>query len=317
VTAAVELSGLVKRYGNVTAVDGVDLRVEPGEVVAFLGPNGAGKTTTLEVLEGFRTRDAGDVRIFGNLDPADRSDLAQIRRRVGIVLQDAHGHYRFLTVRETLAMHRGYHAEPRGIEEVLDLVELTDAADRQVRTLSGGQARRLDVAVALIGTPELIFLDEPTTGFDPAARRRMWELVSRLRTYGTSVLLTTHYMEEAQALADRVAVIVGGRIVGEGTPDTLAQQLNLRSTITCVTGVADQLAFVCEGHGDVELGAGDRFTLTTDEPVAALAKMCEWAQANDVTLTALEVRPPSLEDSYLALTSERGNIAEHERPVVS
>lgn len=296
----VVVEGLAKRYGTVEAVRGVGFEVARGEVFALLGPNGAGKTSIVEMLEGFRARDAGEVRVLG-LDPGRRAELAQLRQRVGVVLQESGGHYRFLSVRETLAMHASFHDHPRDLDEVLALTGIADVAHRRVRALSGGQQRRLDVAVALVGRPELLFLDEPTTGFDPVARRRAWELVASLRDLGTTVVLTTHYMEEAQHLADRVAVMRDGSVAGIGTPSELANTLRLQSVVRFVLphghGVDElprQLPDAREHAGTVELHCEDA--------TAVLAVLCEWALARGVQLQQLEVRPPSLEDTYFALT---------------
>src|SRR5215218_3198141 len=208
-TAAIRVAGLHKAYGEVEAVAGIDFEVAEGECFALLGPNGAGKTTTVEILEGYRDRDAGEVEVLG-FDPA----------RVGIVLQSS-GHFRELTVREVLELFGGYYPRPRATGEVVDLVGLGDKAGARIKTLSGGQQRRLDLALGLVGDPDLLFLDEPTTGFDPSARRRSWELIESLRDLGKTILLTTHYMDEAQNLADRVAILAAGRVVASGTPDSL------------------------------------------------------------------------------------------------
>src|SRR4051795_8665977 len=214
---AIEVSGLRKAYGTQEALRGVDFTVRRGEVFGLLGPNGAGKTTTVEVLEGYRERDGGSVRVLGR-DPGRHS--SELLARVGIVLQSC-GTYPYLTVRETLAHWATLYPAPRDVEEVLALAGLAEAAERRTRALSGGQRRRLDFALALVGDPELIFLDEPTTGFDPAARRAAWEVVRTLRELGKTVVLTTHYLDEAQALADRVAILQNGLIVAEGEPSRL------------------------------------------------------------------------------------------------
>ena len=215
----VVVDNLCKRYGNHTALNGISFAVEPGEVFGLLGPNGAGKTTTLEILEGFRRPDTGRAEVLG-VDPAARSTSTELRERIGIVLQDA-SIEPFLSVRQALKRNAGYYRSPRDVDEVLTLVGLGDKADDRVKSLSGGQIRRLDLAVGVVGAPELLFLDEPTTGFDPVARRDFWTLVRSLADGGTTVLLTTHYMEEADALADRVAVLRGGQVVAEGSPKSL------------------------------------------------------------------------------------------------
>ena len=216
-SAVIQVSGLTKSYGDVRAVAGIDLRIARGEVFAMLGPNGAGKTTTVEILEGYRRRDAGEVTVLG-LDPGKQRGL--LKPQIGIVLQ-ATGVDRYLTVSETIAMYSGYYPHPRPVDDVIDVVGLASKRNTRVVKLSGGQQRRLDVAIALAGDPELLFLDEPTTGFDPSARHEAWDVVKNLAALGKTVLLTTHYMDEAQHLADRVAVIADGRIVAEGAPATL------------------------------------------------------------------------------------------------
>jgi len=298
-----DVRGLAKTYpgANAPAVRDVSFQLHRGEVLGLLGPNGAGKTTTIEILIGFRDRTAGAVRLLG-LDPGDRHDLRALRRRVGVVLQQT-GHYRYLSARETVAMHRAWYEDPREVEEVLELVGLTEHADKRVRTLSGGQQRRLDVGVALVGRPEVIFLDEPTTGFDPAARRRTWEVVEELTRLGTSVVLTTHYMEEASRLADRVVVLGGGRVVGDGTPDQLARNLRLATVIRARLPFGITPADLPEAirGGLVEPG---RFQLEASEPAVVLAELCQWALDRGMRLEDLDVRAPSLEESYLALTAE-------------
>ena len=227
--SAVVAQGLMKRYGEVEAVRGVSFTVEEGEIFALLGPNGAGKTTTVEVLEGFRERDAGHVEVLG-LDPGLRGSARQLREQIGLVLQDI-AVEPYLTVRETIARNAGYYPAPRDVDEVIGLVDLTGKERQKVKNLSGGQKRRLDLALGVIGNPRLLFLDEPTTGFDPSARRGAWQLVRGLRAAGTTILLTTHYMEEAQELADRVAVISAGAIVAEGSPATIGGRDKARARI--------------------------------------------------------------------------------------
>ena len=275
--AAIRVRGLRKRYGEVEAVRGIDFDVERGEVFGLLGPNGAGKTTTVEILEGYRSRDEGAVEVLG-LDPA-RAER-RFRERIGVVLQST-ALWTNLTVRETLRMFAGYYRRPRDVEETIGLVGLAGKERALVKTLSGGQKRRLDLAVALVGDPELLFLDEPTTGFDPAARRNAWELVRSLRGLGKTVLLTTHYLDEAQQLADRLAVLRGGRIVESGTPDELIG----RSAQT-------EIRYRENGRVVVEL---------TDDPVRALNRLTSEALAAGRSLEGLEVRRATLEDVYLEL----------------
>ena len=226
---AVVVAGLHKSYGAVQAVRGVSFTVAPGEIFALLGPNGAGKTTTLEILEGFRTRDAGRVEVLG-YDPGDRASGRALRERIGLVLQDI-AVEPYLTVRETIARNAGYYPAPRDTGEVISVAGLAGQERKKVRHLSGGQKRRLDLALGLIGDPDLLFLDEPTTGFDPSARHEAWEVVRGLRGAGVTIVLTTHYMDEAQALADRVAVISGGQIMAEGTPSAIGGRDTARSRI--------------------------------------------------------------------------------------
>jgi len=296
VSPAVRVRGLVKSYGGVQAVRGVDLDIHPGEIFALLGPNGAGKTTTVEILEGYRRRDGGEVTVFG-FDPG--RERAKMLPRVGIVLQKT-GVDRFLTVAETVTMYASYYPKPRPPAEVVDLVGLTEKRNSRVTTLSGGQLRRLDMAVALAGDPDLLFLDEPTTGFDPSARRDAWEVVKNLASLGKTVLLTTHYMDEAQYLADRVAVIAAGRIVAEGTPGTLGNRdhalAHIRYRLPDGTAAPDELGGVADAAG---------FTVVTSaDPVRDLHRLTGWALDNRVALDGLEVTRPSLEDVYLSLTGD-------------
>jgi ABC-2 type transport system ATP-binding protein len=296
--AVISVKGLRKSYGEVEAVRGVDLEVERGEIFAFLGPNGAGKTTTISVLEGYLTRDGGEVSVLG-IDPADAD--RSWRGRVGFVLQQCRMEP-LLTVRETLEMYAGYYDHPRSVPETIDLVGLTEKADTRAGALSGGQERRLDVAVALIGDAELLFLDEPTTGFDPEARRQAWAVIDGLRDLGKTVLLTTHYMDEAQKLADRVAVIAQGRIIAAGTPDDLGGRADAATAISFEEPAAaggGELAAVIAGDWSRSDG---RVVLRTAEPTRALNELTTWALARGVELGNLEVRRPSLEDVYLDLT---------------
>ena len=297
----VSVHGLRKRYGQVDAVAGIDLEIERGEIFAFLGPNGAGKTTTVEILEGFRTRTAGEVSVLG-IDPAN-ADSAW-RDRVGAVLQESNAEPG-LTVRESLQLYSGYYREPRDINETIELVGLREKAETLAPQLSGGQRRRLDVALALIGDPELIFLDEPTTGFDPLARRTAWHVIEGLRQLGKTVFLTTHYMDEAEELADRIAVIAGGRIVAEGTPGTLGGRNSMASTIRFTLPErtrADELPAELRA---LLVGEDGRVTLTTDTPLVHVHALAEWAFGLGIDLPDLDVRRPTLEQVYLELTEER------------
>jgi ABC-2 type transport system ATP-binding protein len=278
---AISVRGLRKSYGPLEAVRGVDFDIEEGEVFGLLGPNGAGKTTTVEILEGYRRRDAGEVSVLGN-DP--QRPGPQFRQRIGVVLQQAQL-WANLTVRETHSVFAGYYEQPRNVDEVIELVGLTDKRDARVKTLSGGQKRRLDLGVALVGDPDLVFLDEPTTGFDPAARRAAWEMIRSLRALGKTVLLTTHYLDEAEQLADRVAVLREGRIVRIGTPRELTTE-----------------------ESDVEIRYrrnGEEVLLRTSEPTRVLHELTTEAVARGEELERLEVRRPTLEEVYLALVQEQ------------
>jgi ABC-2 type transport system ATP-binding protein len=294
----ISVRGLRKSYGALEAVRGIDLDVESRQIFAFLGPNGAGKTTTVEILEGYRERSAGDVRVL-DVDPGRTG--RDWRQRIGIVLQESRMHEE-LTVRDSLELFAGYYRAPRGVDDTIELVGLGKKADERVGRLSGGQQRRLDVALALIGDPELLFLDEPTTGFDPSARRRAWEVIASLRELGKTIFLTTHYMEEAQELADQVAIIAGGRIVAQGTPRDLSSRDGRVSRISfrLPAGVAAEelppgLAATAGGADDLQIQAQD--------PVRVLNELTGWALARGVELAGLEVRQPSLEDVYLELTA--------------
>jgi ABC-2 type transport system ATP-binding protein len=289
---------LRKSYGDVEAVRGIDLEVAAGEIFAFVGPNGAGKTTTVEILEGYRARTGGDASVL-DTDPASAG--REWRERVGIVLQECRMQPE-LTVRETVEQYAGYYRRSRPVRETIELVGLTDKAEARAGKLSGGQQRRLDVALALIGDPELLFLDEPTTGFDPTARRHAWGMIASLRELGKTVFLTTHYMEEAQELADRVAIIASGRIVAEGPPDELAgadETVEVRFRMPPGVAIEELPGAARTGHesnGVVEIH--------TDRPVEALHELTDWALGRGVGLPALEVRRASLEDVYLRLTDE-------------
>jgi len=272
---AIEVRALRKSYGEVEAVRGVDLTVQTGEVFALLGPNGAGKTTTVEIMEGHRSRTSGEVKVLG-FDPGKRA--RGLKERIGIVLQET-GVNRFLTVAEVIDQFRSYYPHPRPLDEVIEVVGLTDKRDQLVRKLSGGQQRRLDVAVGLAGDPDLLFLDEPTTGFDPSARRNAWSMVKNLNELGKTVFLTTHYMDEAQFLADRVAIIVGGKIVAEGTPKSLSEGLKIDPRATYSV---------------------------PNEQAAALEEL---ARTKGIDLIQVASAAPSLEDVYLQLTrdAEKGD----------
>jgi len=289
----IDVRGLRKSYGSFEAVKGIDLHVDRGEVFALLGPNGAGKTTTTEILEGYRSRSSGDVSVLG-FDPAGRDE--SFRRRIGIVLQST-GIDPFLTVRETIAMYSGYYPSPRDADEVIEVVGLWEKRDTRVLKLSGGQQRRLDVAIALAGDPELLFLDEPTTGFDPNARRNAWGMIRNLTELGKTVFLTTHFMDEAQVLANRVAVIARGEIVAEGPPSSLAGRDHMLARI------AFGLSAGTAGPGLGEEPATDgRWEIRAEDPTEPLHALTGWAIDRGVRLDALEVTRPTLEDVYLDLT---------------
>ncbi|HXQ18418.1 MAG TPA: ABC transporter ATP-binding protein [Acidimicrobiales bacterium] len=296
----IEVSGLRMHYGPFEAVRGIDLRVQRGEVFAFLGPNGAGKTTTVEILEGFRRRTGGVVTVLGE-DPQHAGPAW--RARIGVVLQESEPD-RDLTVAECLRLYAGYYSTPRDADEILTMVGLADRADAFASRLSGGQRRRLDVALALIGGPELLFLDEPTTGFDPSARRAAWDMISGLRSLGVTVFLTTHYMDEAEHLADQVAVIAEGRIVAQGTPDTIAGRQHAAVEIRFSLPPGARTSDLPESlQAAVAEEDGSRVLLHAASPVAALGPLVRWAEARGADLADLEVRRPSLEDVYLALTA--------------
>jgi len=278
--SAISVRGLRKSYGALEAVRGVDFDIEEGEVFGLLGPNGAGKTTTVEILEGYRSRDAGDVSVLGN-DP--QRPGRDFRQRIGVVLQQAQL-WANLTVRETHAVFAGYYERPRNVDEVIEIVGLAEKKDARVKTLSGGQKRRLDLGVALVGDPDLVFLDEPTTGFDPAARRAAWQMIRNLRSLGKTVLLTTHYLDEAEQLADRVAVLREGRIVRIGTPRELT---------------AEEAEVEIRYHRN-----GEEILLRTSEPTRVLAELTSEAVGRGEELERLEVRRPTLEEVYLALVQD-------------
>jgi ABC-2 type transport system ATP-binding protein len=295
---AITVNGLRKAYGEVEAVRGVSFEVARGEVFCLLGPNGAGKTTTVEILEGYRFRTGGDVRVLGR-DPA--AGERELREAVGIVLQQC-GVQQDLTVRELVEMYGRYHERSRPVDEVIALVELTEKRDVRAKNLSGGQRRRLDLALALVGDPELIFLDEPTTGFDPAARRQAWSTIKSLCELGKTIFLTTHFMDEAQALADRVAVMRGGEIIASGRPDEIGgrdlRPAEIRFALPPDWSLGDIPDVPSVGR---EIQA-DRVTVFTREPVIAAHEITTWALYHDVELAHFSVTQPTLEDIYLELT---------------
>ncbi|HWA67798.1 MAG TPA: ABC transporter ATP-binding protein [Mycobacteriales bacterium] len=293
---AVSVRGLTKSYGNVHAVRGIDLDIEVGAVYAILGPNGAGKTTTVEILEGFRQRDGGEVSVLG-LDPGRQR--TQLKDRIGIVLQ-ASGIDPYLTVAETIELYAYYYPHPRPIDEVVELVGLGHKRDTRVVKLSGGQQRRLDVAIALAGDPDLLFLDEPTTGFDPAARQESWQIVRDLAQLGKTVLLTTHYMDEAEQLADRVAIIADGKIVVEGPPSRLGGRDRRRPLLTfrLPEGAKPPRGL------DATVAPDGSYAVEPEDLTDALHRLTGWARRNGIALDDLQLRRPTLEDTYLQLLAE-------------
>ena len=300
--AAISVSGLRMSYGDLEAVRGIDSEVAAGEVFGFLGPNGAGKTTTIEILEGYRQRSEGEVAVLG-VDPAQPTRAW--RNRVGLVLQECELDP-LLTVREAVALFACFYAAPREVEETIELVGLGDKRDARVGTLSGGQKRRADVAIGIVGDPDLIFLDEPTTGFDPTARREAWNMIEGLKALGKTVFLTTHYMDEAQHLADRVAILRDGRIVAQGRTEELGADLGRRTTIgfTLPDGLGlEELA----GHLSAPPRRnGNGVVVETAEPQADLYRLLGLASERGLELADLEVRRPSLEDIFLELTRGEG-----------
>jgi ABC-2 type transport system ATP-binding protein len=306
---AVVVEDLQKTYGATRAVAGVSFTVSYGEIFSLLGPNGAGKTTTLEILEGYRLKDAGNVVVAG-LDPGEKRTGRQLREQIGIVLQELAVELH-LTVRETVSRNAGYYPNPRPVGEVIDLVGLGGKEKTKVKSLSGGQKRRLDLALGIIGNPRVLFLDEPTTGFDPSARRGAWEVIRGLRDVGTTIMLTTHYMDEAQELADRVAVIAGGKIVEEGTPATLGGRDLARARVRFL---------LPEGYSVTDLpvpaaaGEDGRLVIEADEPTELLHRLTGWAVDHNTTLPGLTVDRPSLEDIYLGLTAVQAESAGRAAP---
>ncbi len=300
VETVISVRGLVKRYGRREAVRGIDLEVRRGEIFAFLGPNGAGKTTTVEILEGFRTRTDGEVRVLGE-DPSAAGGAW--RDRVGVVLQESEPEPG-LTVRECLDLYAGYYRTPRPIDDTIKLVGLTEKSDTIAAQLSGGQRRRLDVALALIGDPEVIFLDEPTTGFDPSARRSAWEVIAGLRDLGKTIFLTTHYMDEAENLADRIAVIAAGQIVAEGTPQTLGGRDRMLAAIRFTLPAGLSARDLPPALSPLaEPGPAGTTLIRSERPLVHVQLLAEWALGKGLDLPDLDVRRPTLEDVYLSLTT--------------
>jgi len=300
--AAITVRGLTKHYGSLHAVDGLDLTIEEGEVFALLGPNGAGKSTSVEIMEGHRFRTGGDVEVLG-YDPATGG--REFRERIGIVLQET-ALEKELKVFEAIETYAAFYPRPRDPGEVIEIVGLEDKRDARIKTLSGGQQRRLELALGIIGDPDLIFLDEPTTGFDPSARRQAWSLIDNLRSLGKTILLTTHYMDEAHNLADRVAVIAAGRIVAEGDPASIGGRSDGRATIRFrAAGMESrELPQVAREGYDEESG---EVAIETATPTAVLSDLTGWAVGRGVELEGLSVERPSLEDVYLELTAELPN----------
>ena len=303
--AAIRVSGLHKSYGEHEAVRGIDFEVGKGEVFGFLGPNGAGKTTTVEILEGYRERTAGEVTVLG-VDPG--SPTREWRERIGLVLQECELDP-LLTVKETMTEFASFYPSPRDVEETIELVGLAGKRDERVGSLSGGQRRRLDVGVGIVGDPELLFLDEPTTGFDPTARRDAWNMIEGLRALGTTIVLTTHYMDEAQHLADTVVILREGQIVAQGSPEKLGAQLGRESVIRFRMPDGIEPDDVAAAVGAAPQLSGNTATLPSADPQRDLYGLLEWARERDVELQDLEVRRPSLEDVFLDLTASREEVA--------
>lgn len=300
---AIEVTGLTKSYktksgDTIDAVKGIDLHVAEGEILAFLGANGAGKTTTIEMLEGFRNRTSGTVQVLGE-DPQDPS--RSWREDIGIVLQESSPD-RSLTARESVSMYASFYDAPRPVDEVLEIVGLTDSSGQRTKALSGGQKRRLDLAIALVGNPKLVFLDEPTTGFDPSARREAWKMIEQLRNLGATVLLTTHYMDEAEHLADRIAVINGGLISAEGTAADLAEQVKLLTRIAWDPAEVPAEAIPDLFRPELQKTTGE-LAIETTEVTAVVHALTDWATSNGGRIDSLSVMKPNLEDTFLRLTA--------------
>ncbi len=310
---AIEVRDLRKSYGATHAVGGVTFDVRRGEVFCLLGPNGAGKTTTVEILEGYRSRTAGDARVLG-IDPA--TSARELREQVGIVLQQC-GVQPDLSVYELVEMYGRYHVRQRPVDEVIDLVELTEKRNERAKKLSGGQRRRLDLALALVGDPELIFLDEPTTGFDPQARRQAWSTIRSLCQLGKTVFLTTHYMDEAQFLADRVAVMRGGEIIASGRPEELGGRDLRPAEIRFMLPEGLEVGEVPEVPAEARVLEGDRVVIHTRQPVRAAQIVTSWAIEGGIDLAHFSVTQPTLEDIYLELTGsgDHAEQAHEEAPV--
>lgn len=296
-TLAVRVANLTKSYATTKAVDDVSFDVERGEVFALLGPNGAGKTTTIEILEGFSLRDGGSVEVLG-VDPGERAHLRWLRERIGVVLQEL-AVESFFTVRQVLERNAGFYPHPRSVDEVIELVGLADNSETRVKKLSGGQQRRLDIGLGIVGNPELLFLDEPTTGLDPAARRTTWDLIRLLASQGTTVLMSSHYMDEVEALAHRVAVLTHGRLAAQGLTASLGGrdkgEATIRFQLPPHVAVSDLPLAPTRVDGGV-------FELRTTDDQAALYRLLDWAREGQIALEGLRVARDTLEDIYLALT---------------
>ncbi|VAW08806.1 Efflux ABC transporter, ATP-binding protein [hydrothermal vent metagenome] len=289
----IEVQNLTKSYGDVLAVRGIDLEIDQGEVFALLGPNGAGKSTTVEILEGHRDKTSGSVSVLG-YDPTDRA--REFRERIGIVLQETAIEEQ-LTVAEAIDIYGSMYPKQRNTGELIEIVGLEEKADARIKTLSGGQRRRLELALGIVGDPDLIFLDEPTTGFDPSARRQAWAIVENLASLGKTILLTTHYMDEAQFLANRVAVIARGEIVAQGTPESLGNRQSAKTVIAFTAETAEAIPVA-----GLHVGENGRMEIRSDDPTRDLNALTGWAIDREIDLVNLTVARPTLEDIYLELT---------------